>query len=213
MKIYNLLVVLLIFTLTGCSSLKVVPEQVADGTVNLAENSQKISKNGIEITAKVSDVELNSYNLEGMVTAFYLSITNAMKGEISFGENSFVLIDEQGLQYALLTPEKVREMIKKDSYYLMPYPYVGFYYLEDFQKTSFYNRTTSALPYFYELYPQDIFTKSLPLSAIIPGMKIEGLLYFKVDVANHQSLKLYVYRNGTPKSSPPDFIFPFKVIK
>lgn len=95
----------------------------------------------------------------------------------------------------------------------MPYPYVGFYYLEDFQKTTFYNRFNSSLPYYYELYPQDLFTKSLPLTSIIPGKKIEGLIYFKIDLAAHKQVKLYVYRKGVSKSTPPEFIFPFKIVK
>ena len=104
-------------------------------------------------------------------------------------------------------------MIKKDSYYLMPYPYVGFYYLEDYQKTTFYNRNTSLLPYYYELYPQDIFTKSLPLTGIIPGKKVEGLVYFKIDMGDHRQVKLYVYRKGESRSNLPEFIFPFKILK
>lgn len=213
----NNIIFLIIFIassmLSACSSIKVVPEPVANGTINIQDNSQTVVKGGVEVYTKLSDTDLNSYNLESTVTAFQVAIKNSTDAEIAYDENSFVLIDEKGVQYHLLTPEKVREIIKKDSYYLMPYPYVGFYYLEDFQKTSFYNRSTSALPYFYELYPQDIFTKSLPFTGIIPGMKIEGLIYFKLDVANLQSVKVYVYRKGASKSSPPEFVFPFKVLK
>lgn len=206
-------ITLLIFIISGCTSIKVTPEKVANGTINTTDNSQTIVKNNIEITAKVSDIELNAYNLENTISSFHLSIKNNTTGEIAYNEHSFVAIDENGLQYDLLTAEKIREMIKKDSYYLMPYPYVGFYYLEDYQKTSFYNRNTSSLPYFYELYPQDIFTKSLPFSTIIPAMKIDGLVYFKLDLATIQNVKLYVYRKGVSKASPPDFVFPFKIVK
>lgn len=199
--------------ISGCASVKIVPEQVEHGTINTADNTQAITKNGVEIRAGASETAINSYNLEGTVTAFTISIRNNSPGEVSFGEDSFYLVDEQGLQYALLTPEKVRDIIKKDSYYLMPYPYVGFYYLEDFQKTSFYNRYNSSLPYYYELYPQDLFTKSLPFTPVIPNMKVEGLAYFKIDMSAHQQVKLYVYRKGAPKSATPDYLFPFKIVK
>lgn len=215
MKIYKIFFVsLVLFFIAGCASVKVIPEQVANGTINTKDNSQTINNSGVSITASVSDTELNAYNLENSVTSFHINIKNSTEGELAFDEHSFLVIDDKGLQYSNLTPEKVREIIKKDSYYLMPYPYVGFYYLEDYQKTSFYNRSTSSLPYYYELYPQDIFTKSLPLSApIIPGMQIEGLLYFKVDITTVQNLKLYVYRKGVTKTSPPEFVFPFKIVK
>jgi len=213
MKTSYLLVALLMLLSCGCGTVKVLPEPVENGIINSADNSQTISKNGIEIKANVSDTAINAYNLEGTVTAFQLALNNASTNEVAFADDSFVLVDERGLQYSILTPDKVRELIKKDSYYLMPYPYVGFYYLEDFQKTNFYNRFNSSLPYYYELYPQDLFTKSLPFTSIIPGMKIEGLVYFKIDLTLHQQVKLYVYRKGVSKTAPPEFIFPFKIVK
>lgn len=204
---------LLILTVSGCASVKAVPEQVENGIINSADNSLTITNNNVKIKANVSETAINAYNLEETVTAFKLTINNLSTSEVAFADDSFVLVDERGLQYSLLTPEKVRDLIKRDSYYLMPYPYVGFYYLEDFQKTSFYNRFNSSLPYYYELYPQDLFTKSLPLTTIIPSMSIEGFVYFKIDLAAHQQVKLYVYRKGAPKSAPPEFIFPFKIVK
>ena len=212
-KFVTLLLAAIFIMLSGCSSLKVVPEQAESGILNLADNSQTITRNGVEIRAAVSDTEINAYNLDGTVTAFHLVIRNNTKSELAYNPESFVLTDERGLQYELLTPDRVREILKKDSYYLMPYPYAGFYYQEDYVKTSFYNRTMSALPYYYELYPQDIYTRALPMTTVIPGMMIEGLVYFKIDLSTHSKIYLHIYRKGASKSSNPDFIFPFKIVK
>jgi hypothetical protein len=206
-----LLVIVILFS--GCSSVKIIPEGTANGRVNVADNSQTIMANGVEATARVDETMINSYNFEGTVTAFFIRIKNNTESEVAFNDDSYVLVDESGLQYSLLTPENVRTMLKKDSYYLVPYPYVGFYYLEDFEKTNAYNRFNSALPYFYDLYPQDLFTKSLQASSVIPGMKIEGLTYFKIDPTAHQHIKLLIYRKGVSKSSSADFSFPFKIVK
>jgi hypothetical protein len=211
---YSLIFLLLIATLlAGCSSIKVVPEQVANGQINIADNSQTVTSHNIEVTARLDESGINSYNLEESVTAFHISIKNSTDAAISFADDSYLLIDENGLQYSLLTPENIRTMLKKDSYYLVPYPYVGFYYLEDFEKSNTYNRFTSALPYYYDLYPQDIFAKALSATTIIPGMKIEGLSYFKIDPAAHQHVTLLIYRKGASKSSAPEFSFPFKIVK
>ena len=212
---YNLLVLISLMSIlvSGCSAVKIVPEQVANGLINPVENSQTVTDNGTEVSARVDESAINAYNLDSTVTSFQISIKNNSSNEIAFSEDSFVLVDENGLQYSLLTPDKVRDMLKKDSYYLMPYPYVGFYYLEDYQKTNFYNRSNSSLPYYYELYPQDIFSKALPMTSIIPGMKIEGLTYFRIDPAAHQKIKLLIFRKGASKSSSPDFTFPFKIVK
>lgn len=210
-SIFLLSLVVLLFS--GCSTVKVLPGQAVNGRINSADNSQTIVSNGVEVTARMDETGINSYNLESTVTAFHIIIKNSTDREIAFGDDSYLLVDESGLQYSLLTPEKVREMLKKDSYYLVPYPYVGFYYLEDFEKTNAYNRYNSALPYYYDLYPQEIFTKALQATTVIPGMRVEGLTYFKIDPAAHQQIKLLVFRKGASKSSPPDFSFPFKIVK
>ena len=211
----TLFIVLLLAMLlaSGCSTIKLVPEKVDSGVVSSEDNSQTISRNGITLKVAPSDTEINSYNLDGMVAAFVVVLKNDTDGEVAYSEDSFVLVDEKGAQYNLLTPEKLKEILKKDSYYLMPYPYVGFYYLEDFQKTNFYNRFNPTMPNYYELYPQDLFTRSFPLTPVIPGMRTEGLVYFKIDLRSHQQVKLYVYRKGAPRTVTPDFAFPFRIVK
>lgn len=213
MKKGLLIILFLSILITGCSAVKIVPEQVDNGRINAADNSQAVVNKGVEISVRADEAGINAYNLESTVSAFMVSIKNNSEAEVVFAEDSFVIVDDKGLQYSLMTPEKIRDMLKKDSYYLMPYPYVGFYYLEDYQKTNFYNRFNSSLPYYYELYPQDIFTKSLPMTAVIPGMKIEGLTFFKIDPSSHQNIRLLIYRKGASKSLPPDFNFPFKIVK
>lgn len=211
MRFVFLIIVSMLFS--ACSSVRIVPEQAANGRINPVDNSQTITSKTAEVTARVDEAGINSYNLDSFVTSIHLSIKNISSSEIAFSENSFVIVDENNLQYELLSPDRVREMLKKDSYYLMPYPYVGFYYLEDYQKTNFYNRHNSSLPYYYELYPQDIYSRALPMIPVIPGMKTEGLTYFKIDPALHKNFKLLIYTKEASKSSPPDFSFPFRIDK
>lgn len=194
----------------GCA-LKVVPEPVDAGIINPKDNSQAITKDGITIAVRSSDTEINSYNLEGTVSSFYVEINNQSPNEATFPAESFLLIDNGGTQYYPLTADKVKEIISRDSYYLIPYPYVGFYYLEDYQKSSFYNEFNSQIPYYYEVYPQDIYTKALAGGSIIPGAKVAGLVYFKIDMGGKRGVKLLIYKKETSKSSSPDFTFPFKI--
>lgn len=196
--------------LGGCS-LKVVPEQTGTGVINTTENSQTLVRDGLSITVKSSDVDLRDYNLEGSVSAFSVLIDNRTDSEVSFGNDSFVLLDNENRQYLPLTPEKVKEMLSRDSYYLIPYPYVGFYYLEDYAKSSSYNEFSSNAPYYYDLYPQDIYTKALTGESIIPKAKVAGLVYFKIDLSTVKGVKLLVFKKGTSRSSAPDFTFPFKI--
>jgi hypothetical protein len=199
--------------MAGCASLKVIPEPVQNGIVNEKENSLTITKDNISVTARSGDIEIVSYNLEGNVSSFFVIVDNQTNNELAISSDSFLLIDNDGRQYFPLTPEKVKEIIARDTYYLIPYPYVGFYYLEDYEKSSFYNRMTSDRPYFYEVYPQDIYTKSIPTGSIIPKAKVAGLVYFRIDLEGKKGVSLKLFKKDTPKSSTADFVFPFKIVK
>jgi len=213
MKIITISFLLLVTFIAGCASIKAIPEQVPDGIINSKENSQTIARDNLVIAVSVADADMVNYNINSMVASFNVDIHNDGKNEVVFDKESFVLIDSNRKQYYPLTPEKIKEMMTKDTYYLLPYPYVGFYYLEDYELAQFKNATSSNLPYYYELYPQDLYTKALPFDSIIPRAGIRGLLYFQVDIHSLSSFTLNIYKKGASKSAPPDFIFPFKVVK
>ncbi len=212
MKRINLYPLLLIVLLSGCA-VRVVPEQVPAGVINQKDNSISIAKENMVMTLSPADTEMLNYNTEGMVASFNVEIQNIGENEVVFDYESFILLDADKRQYYQLTPEKIRQMLAKDTYYLLPYPYVGFYYLEDYERAAFKNSTDSNLPYYFELRPQDIYTKSLPIEPLIPKAKTKGLIYFHADVNNMKSFKIIAFRKGVPKKSDPDFTFPFKVEK
>jgi hypothetical protein len=211
-KITTLLLLTVWIGCSGCA-LKVLPDPTATGTINPRNNSQTITKDNIAITVSNGDAELSSYNLENFVTSFAIDIENLGQTEVSFDADSFILLDDENRQYNALTADKVRQILTKDSYYLLPYPYVGFYYLEDYEKASYKTSASSNLPYYYEVYPQDIYTKALPSGAIIPKAKVSGLVYFRADLARLKSVRLLIFMKGTPKSADPDFVFPFRIVK
>lgn len=213
MKIFAAFILLLLTLITGCSSVKVIPEPVSGGTINLKDNSQTIARNNLEITISPDNTDMVNYNIESIVASFNVDILNNGVSEVTFDKDSFILIDSKGRQYYTLTPEKVREMMAKDTYYLLPYPYVGFYYLEDYELAQFKNATSSNLPYYFELHPQELFTKALPFDPVIPKARIQGLLYFHADLHSLTGFTVNVYLKGASKSAPPDFTFPYKVVK
>ena len=144
---------------------------------------------------------------------FNIIIQNNRQSEVIFDNDCFILLDADKRQFYPLTPEKIKQMLAKDTYYLLPYPYVGFYYLEDYERASFKNSTSTNLPYYYELYPQDLYIRAMPTEPIIPGATVKGLLYFHADIHSFPSFSINVYRKGASKSAVPDFTFPFKVVK
>jgi len=213
MKRAALLIVFFLTLATGCASVSVIPEPVQNGSINLKDNSLSISRDNLLITIAPAETDMVNYNIEAIVASFQVTIQNNSESVVTFPLDSFVLIDSDKRQYYPLSPEKVREMMAKDTYYLLPYPYVGFYYLEDYELAQFKNSTSSNLPYYFELHPQELFTKSLPADPVIPKAAIQGLLYFHTDLHSLTSFTINVFKSSTPKSAPPDFIFPYKVVK
>lgn len=197
--------------LSGCA-VKIVPDAVPGGTLSADGTRLSLTKGNISITAGVVEDEIFG-NQDLAVASIHLDIDNRGDSEVVFDTDCFILLDKDGRQYFALTPEKVRQILAKDTYYLLPYPYVGFYYLEDYEKSAFRDSTDTSLPYYYELNPHELFTKALPAGPVIPGAHISGLIYFQAEVEAMQPFRLQVYRKGQAKSTVPDFVFPFRVAK
>lgn len=207
-----LLLLLAVFLLSGCG-VAVVPRPTATASLDPATNALRESTKGVTVSVRVEDLEVAPYRMVDNLTSFHVTVENGLSQEISFPLTSFLLIDDEGHQYRPIEPAKVQEIVGRDSMYLIPYPYVGYYYLEDKEKSAFANTFESALPYYAENYPQDIFTQALPAGSIVPGAKISGLVYFVIDLVQKRGIELRVYRPGTAPSGPPDFTFPFAVEK
>lgn len=210
-KLFVLICVTALF-LGGCG-VAVVPMSTATATVNLENNSISEARDGVTVTARLQDMEVAPYRMVDNITSFHVAIENATDEEISIPLSAFYLIDGEGNQYRPIEPSEIQGIVSRDSTYLIPYPYVGYYYLEDAEKSSFFNTFESALPYYAENYPQDIYTQALPADAVLPQGRVSGLVYFVVDLALKNSIELRIYRPGTPVTGPADFILPFSVEK
>jgi hypothetical protein len=206
------LLLLMVIALTGCA-LKVVP--VAEGTAVVDTRHLTISKKTatVAMTVGCNEADLGSYGLLEGLASFAVEIENLGEKEIFFDLDSFVLVDDAMRQYKPLGPEKVRDIMTRDSYYLLPYPYVGFYYLEDYERSAFSNAASSNLPYYYDVRPQDLHLRALPEGGIIPRAKVGGLLYFHADLQALKSVTLRVYGKGEDKSVDPAFAFTFNIVK
>lgn len=210
-KFYVCLLFVWLFMLSGCA-VKIVPDSVPGGTLSADGNSLTIVSDKVSITAGVVEEEIIG-NQDRTVSSIHLEISNQGDNEVFFDTDSFLLLDTDNRQYFALSPEKVRQVLAKDTYYLLPYPYVGFYYLEDYEKSAFKNSTETTLPYYYELNPQDLFARALPAGPVIPKGKISGIVYFQADVQSMKSFRLLVYRKGQSKASSAEFVFPFRAAK
>ena len=197
--------------LSACA-VKVVPQATATARVNLQDMSITEVQNGVAISAQLDELSLSPYQLVDNITSFQISVDNQTSLPVELPVERFVLRDAEGRQYRTITPERVREIVSKDTVYLIPYPYVGYYYLEDHMKVSQFDTFSSSLPFYAEYHPQDIFTRALPQTPVLAGAKISGVIYFVTDLERTSAFELMIFDNAE-LSGQPRYRLPFAIEK
>lgn len=207
----HLLFLAAMLLLSACS-VKVVPQPTATALLNPADNSLTESFDGVAVTARLDQLSVQPYQLVDNLTSFHVTIDNRTEKPVELPIDAFMLKDGEGRQYSAITPERVREIVSKDTVYLIPYPYVGYYYLEDQERGAFQQTMASSLPFYAEYHPQDIFTRALPAGPVLPHSKSSGVIYFIADLtlANRAELLLYP---GSRVQGEPRYRFPFSIEK
>ncbi|AMV72279.1 lipoprotein [Desulfuromonas carbonis] len=203
----------LILLLSGCGITVVPRPQNSDALVNPADRSITETRNGLEISARVQELGVGSYQVGENITSFYLVVVNHRQQEVTVPLESFYLVDAGGTQVRPLPPQNVLATLDRQSDYLIPYPYVGYYYLEDSRWADSTDTMGSSLPYYATNHPQELLDEALPVTPVLSGARVAGMVYFPVDLATKKSIELRVYLPGTSISGPPDFTFPFSIEK
>lgn len=203
-----------VLTLLLCSacSVKVAPIATATGTINQEEQSITEMRDGVAFTVKVDELSVAPYQIVNNITSFHVEIDNQTDQPVSYPSKAFLLKDGNGQQYRSVTPEKVREIVSKDTVYLIPYPYVGYYYLEDQAMVTHADTFSSSMPFYAEYHPQDIFTRALTEEPILKKSKAAGVVYFIADLERSNYAELQVYSGGDATGEPL-LKFPFAIEK
>ncbi len=191
----------------------VSPAPDASGIVNLKSKSITQNVQGVEIMVQLGDLEVAPYRMVDNLSSFYVRVKNHRKEVLNLSQDSYYLVDSEGVAVKPISPEKIQSIVQKDNQYLIPYPYVGYYYLQDKEKSSFFNTFDSSLPYYASNYPQDVYTSALPDESVLPGTAIEGHLYFVSDILSKKRFEIRVYMDKPSSETSADFLFPFSVEK
>lgn len=207
-------ILLLLAAALFCSacSVKVVPLPTATATVNPGDNSLTEVHDGVAVTARIDQLSVQPYQLVDNLTSFHITIDNQTENPVEIPVDAFLLKDDGGRQYRTISPERVREIVSKDTVYLIPYPYVGYYYLEDQEQGAFRQTMASSLPFYAEYHPQDIFTRALPAGPVLPRSKSEGVIYFIVDLTHADRAELLLFASPLMQGEPR-YRFPFSIEK
>ena len=201
MRTSYILAALILLFCSSCT-VSVTPIATSTGTINTEEKSITEIRDGVAFTVKLDELSQSSYQMVDNITSFHVSIDNRTEEQISFPSQAFILKDGNNRQYRSITPERVREIVSKDTVYLIPYPYVGYYYLDDQAKVSNADTFSSSLPFYAEYHPQDIFTRALTEEPILKGSTVAGLVYFIADLERTNYAELLVFPDKKTSGEP-----------
>lgn len=199
--------------LCGCGGVRIVPDPAADARLDPQSGDLTMTRDDLRVSVRLQDLQVRPYQAVDHLCSFYVSIRNEGERTRDIVPEAFVLIDAGGNQYRSITPEKVIEIISRESFYLIPYPYVGFYYLEDSVKVSQFSRFDSSLPYFPQRYPQDLHTAALPQDRLLPDSRLAGQIYFIADLTAMDAFELRYNPEHPSGAESGNFSFSFSVEK
>lgn len=201
----------LVCSLLACAP-KIVPVPTATALLNPADQSLTESRDGVAVSARIDQESVQPYQLTDNLTSFRIVIDNRTASQVVIPHEAFILRSGDGQQFRPITPERVREIVSKDTVYLIPHPYVGYYYLQDQERFGHENTMTSSLPYYAEYHPQEIFTRALPVGPVLPQSKVSGVIYFVADLTRMPGFELQLFADAGTQGAPL-YRFPFAVEK
>lgn len=213
MKKFLLSLVLMSLLLPGCGGITVMPKPDAAGQINSKDLSITQSKEQVTVSARVMDLEVRPYQMEQNICSFQVVVKNERSGKIYLPAERFVLTDAKGNQYRPVSPEKIRQIVADLDPYLIPYPYVGYYYEGDAERGRIRNEFNSDVTYFPTRNPQAIALEALPDGKVEAGKQISGLIYFLADLRTMEGFTLEGSAVLSKGVKSGDFVFPFMVVK
>ena len=167
----------------------------------------------VSVTARVMDLEVRPYQMEQNICSFMVQVKNNRAKKIYLPADRFILADSHGNQYRPVSPEKIRKIVASLDPYLIPYPYVGYYYEGDAERARIRNEFNSETTYFPTKNPQNIALEALPDGKVEAGKQISGLIYFLADLRTMDGFTLEGSAVLSKGVKSTDFIFPFTVVK
>lgn len=206
MRFFAGYILMAVLVVSGCAG-GLVPD--ASRNVTLAPDGRSIvqTDKDWQLKAAIYQEAVLSTGSDSMMS-FLVTAKNKSLSPAKTSRDGFYLLVNGDVQKRPVAPETVREITLSTHQFLLPYPYVGYYYRNDTSYPSILNVSPDALVE----SSQEILLTAFPSGDVLPGTVVEGLLYFPTAGISLQSAELIYLPEGTTFESTP-FRFPFVVAK
>lgn len=205
-------IVFLTLLLSGCG-VQVIPRTSDQVSLDVDKKTVIATENGLTLSAKVQDLDFGPYTGVNNITAFYVKITNNNQEERTVPLASFMLFDQDKTLYRPLESDRVTALTHQEANYLIPYPYVGFYYLQDSTDFDYATQSASNLEYSPHKTLASAETYALPVGSIPSGANIAGMLFFNIDLYEKKSVDLTLQLPSDGSVPETKFSILFDVVK
>jgi hypothetical protein len=198
----NITIGLVFFCFLFSCGVKIQPVLTADVTLDKNENILSSTKNNIKVEVKLAPQSYVFYGMEDAFLIYFVKFENLGNNEISVWPEDFLLVDDKGHQVNIMRVEDVAKIIEQNLFYLIPYPYVGYYSEGTHYYEGRYLYSPSA-PHTYPVSPRDLYLDAFPWGNISPSAHVKGKIYFKKRVSEANRITLKAVKKDN------DFLFRF----
>ncbi len=192
----------LTFLLLSCG-IKIQPLSSPDVTLDTKSNTLSATKDNINVTVEVAPQTYSFYGLEDNFVIFYVMVENRNDRELTITPEDFLLFDDKSHQVSVMKVEDVVKIVEQNLFYLIPYPYIGYYSesLNYYEGRYLYNPSA---PHIYPVSPREIYLDAFPWGKILPKAHIKGKIYFKKKISEAKLLELRAIKKNS------DYLMVFK---
>ena len=191
----------------GCG-ISIIPRPLSPtDRVNLSDRSITKEDGSLSLSVRVQDTAVGGYDLATPLTSFYVDLLNKGRKSITLPLTSFVLVDDQGSAHKAVSPSDVNNLLSFEIDFLQPFPFVSFLDVAQQESQRAASGMASERPYVGHGLELKSAGTPFPESAISPGARGSGVVFFEIDLSRHKTVQFQV-------SNPVDnsvSIFPFAI--
>lgn len=205
-------IVFLALLLSGCSP-QIIPQTSAQVSLGADKETVSATDKGLTLSVKLQDLDFGPYTGENNITAFYVKLSNDSNKEYFVPLSAFMLFDQDRRLYRPLDSDRVTALSRQEANFLIPYPYVGFYYLQDSVDFDFATQSASSFAYSPKRSTTSVDAYALPVGKVPAGANIAGMIFFNIDLYDKNSIDLVMQLPGEENIPETKFSFLFNVVK
>ena len=203
----------LLFCLTACSATLIAPQTQVGSQIDMAGERISQVEKGVQLAVKLHEVTVRPSPTDQNYVSFWVEVTNQRNVQLPLVYTDFLLIDDQGRQYQSVDPAGLVEQLTDTAPYLVPYPYVGFYYLQDSLRAQLDSQFRSESSYFDSRRPEYLASEALPGGSVLPASTVAGAIYFPAELRTMSGFRLRYQIGALPGQKSFQISLPFTVEK